>query len=109
MNMWDQIHRLQGRQMATLDRRMPFSVGRVENDSVELIIHGTSKERRIPRRELESAWQDLERRRSLTRAEIRERGHSEANPTYVIAILSELPGVTYRQRSLQLHLQSNDA
>ena len=106
MNIWGQIGRLSGCTLATLGRHKEFEVIKVTDTRVELLLHGTDKWRRVDRKRIEKAWQNLEREGSLSRDQI-QKDISPRSSAYLTAILAELPGVTYTLKPLTLQLGRN--
>ena len=96
MNLRHELEKLTGKTLATLDRQKRFDVLSVMPKQIMLYIQATGKERKMHWREIEPAWELLQREGQLTRITIRDR-FSEANPAYVAALLASLPGVTHRQ------------
>jgi len=94
MNLIEELRKLQGKRLTTLYQNKPFEVTQVSNNQ---IIIKTSKEaqRPIPLSEIARALNHLEKRKKLTRSEVKDLGYSEFNPAYVVAILASLPGVKH--------------
>jgi hypothetical protein len=103
MNLAVELKKLQGKRLTTLYQNKPFEINQVSNDQ---IILKTSKESRHPitMKEIRLAWNRLEKCKKLTRSEARDLGDSEINPTYVMAILASLPGVTHSLGPIILRL-----
>lgn len=95
MNLRQELEKLTGKTLATLDRHKRFDVLSVTPKQIMLYIHATSKERKVRWEEIEPAWELLQREGQLTRITIRDQ-FSEANPAYVAALLAALPSVTHR-------------
>jgi len=101
MNVWDEVKKLEGKTLKTLDWEKPFDIQDVLSNIVVIWIRSTKKERIIHWREIEESWNHLEEYRILTRTEIHKL-YSERNPAYVASILANLPGVTYHIRPITL-------
>ncbi len=103
MNLAVELKKLQGKRLTTLYQNKPFEINQVSNDQ---IILKTTKESRHPitMKEIRLAWNHLEKCKKLTRSEARDLGDSEINPTYVMAILASLPGVTHSLGPIILRL-----
>jgi hypothetical protein len=103
MNLAVELKKLQDKRLTTLYQNKPFEITQVSNDQ---IILKTSKESRHPitMKEIRLAWNHLEKCKKLTRSEARGLGDSEINPTYVMAILACLPGVTHSLGPIILRL-----
>lgn len=89
---WREVLKLRGKDLRTLAQKQVFSVLEVSNNNVFILVHSTNNRRDINRKEIEGAYKYLTKMKELTLKEIRNL-HSEANPTYVAAILSEIPNV----------------
>ena len=94
MDLTVELKKLQGKRLSTLYQNKPFEIIQVSSGQILL---KTSKEsqRPIPLKEITRAWSHLEKTKKLTRSEARDLGDSAINPTYVMAVLANLPGVTY--------------
>lgn len=101
---WDEIRKLKGRTLKTLDRQKPFTVVAVTYDKVTVIPQSTGKERPISREGVENAYRHLLVTGRLTLAEI-EKDYAPRNPVYVAAILAELPGVQYKVKPIRLSIE----
>lgn len=101
MNTWDEIKKLRGKTLRTLDQRKPFDVLDVSDHTVIIAPHKSHSERPISRDEVENAYRRLEAVGKLTRTEIRD-NFSEINPAYVAAMLAELPNVKHSVRPIRL-------
>jgi hypothetical protein len=100
MQCWDQIAKLKGQALKTLDHGHGFEILDVRPNSVILRV-STGKERRIRRIEIEPAFTEMAARYEITRVDIHKK-YSERNPAYVAAILASLPGVTHTKRPIHL-------
>jgi hypothetical protein len=67
---WNEVRKLRGRTLKTLDRQKPFSVASITHDKVFVIPQSTDKECPIPREGVENAYRHLIVTRRLTLAEI---------------------------------------
>ena len=92
---------LRGKTLHTLARKAPFTVRSVADDRLTVMIHSSKMERIITRSEIESAFNELWVSKEMSRNTIEDL-HSEANPTYVAALLAELPQVRYTKRPIKL-------
>ena len=101
MAIWSEFRKLQGKTIRTLDRRNPFDVSYVGQDTLIVTPQVSGKVRTINREIIESAFIELKTKGELSRSEIQDR-YSSFNPAYVAALLSELPGVSYRIRPIVL-------
>jgi len=95
MNLQAELENLTGKSLTTLSRQMSFDLLAVTPTHLLLFIQSSGKERKLRWKEIESAWQMLQRESQLTRVDIRD-NFSQANPAYVAALLAALPGVTHR-------------
>ncbi len=98
-----ELKKLQSKRLTTLYQNKPFEITQVSNNQ---IILKTSKESShpIPIKEIRLAWNHLEKCKKLTRSDARDLGDSEINPTYIMAILASLPGVTHSLGPIILRL-----
>lgn len=99
---WNEVQKLRGRTLKTLDRQKPFIVAAVTYNTVTVIPQSTGKERPISREGLENAFRHLMVTGRLTLAEI-EKDYAPRNLVYVAAILAEMPGITYKFRPIRLY------
>ena len=106
MNIWDELGKLEGKTLSTLDQRKPFDVLEVSAQGMIIRPHETDTERKIRRHEIEDAYRRLTAIGELTRSEIREE-FSKFNPAYVAAILAELPNVKYARKPIRLWVTGN--
>ena len=100
-NIWGEIQKLSGTTVRTLNRRKPFDIISVTEQSIIILPRATGKERTIQRIVVENAYRRLVVTGSLTRSDI-QKDFSEYNPAYVVAILAELPGVRYSRSPIRL-------
>jgi hypothetical protein len=96
---WRQIANDIPRQLETLDEHKPFEITSVTHETIELVV-STGQPRTLPRADIEQAWNELTQRRRIARDRVTEL--AEFNVAYVMAILAQLPGVSYKLRPLQL-------
>jgi hypothetical protein len=101
MNIWEEIKKLNGQTLKTLDRQKPFNILAVTDHVVLICPEETQTERPISRDEIEKAYRYLVTIGETTRTEIREK-FSEYNPAYVAAILASLPNVEHSTRPIRL-------
>jgi len=97
---WGEVAKLEGRELATLDREARFRVKGINEREVVLVLE-TGTEWKPPREQVERAWHELLRRGELPRTWIRDE-ISEYNAGYIAAILAALPGVTYQTEPIRL-------
>ena len=103
MDLIEELRKLKSTRLTTLYQNKPFQITQI---SITQIIIKTSKEPQhpIPLKEITRAWNHLEKHKKLTRSEARNLGDSEINPTYVIAILANLPGVKHSLEPIILQI-----
>ena len=101
MNIWTEIEKMSGQTLVTLDQHKPFDIVDVTDHVVIVRPHKTGVERKIPRDNIESAFQKLLALGQLTRSEIREE-FSNFNPAYVAAILAQLPNIKHSTKPIRL-------
>jgi hypothetical protein len=103
MDFWREVQSLVGRNLQTLDQGKPFEVILVKDGVVIVRVGSSGKERKIRRKQIEPAWNELIRRSVLARTTIRDQ-YSKFNPAYIAAILAALPGIEYTQKPIILRL-----
>ena len=101
MKIWDEIEKLKGQTLRTLDHRKPFDIVDVTEHDVIVRPHKSDIERQISRDAIENAAKRLLAVGQLTRTEVHAE-FSEFNPAYVAAILAELPNVKHSIRPIKL-------
>lgn len=101
MECWEEIHKLKARTLTTLDQGKPFDVVDVTERVVIVRPHAHGNERRVGRKRIEGAYNELMTKREITRGTIRAK-YSDFNPAYIAAILATLPGVTHATRPIRL-------
>jgi hypothetical protein len=94
MDLAVELRKLQGKRLTTLYQNKPFEITQVSTNQI-ILKTSTESQRPIPLKEIARAWNHLEKKKKLTRSEVRDLGYSEFNPAYVVAILASLPGVTH--------------
>jgi hypothetical protein len=104
-NIWVEIKKLQGKNLATLDRRQKFKVMQVLPSQI-IIETSTGASRNIPWNNVQQSWIELEKNGEITRTDIM-RLYSPFNPAYVAAILSNLPNVSHSVRPIVLKLSKS--
>jgi hypothetical protein len=104
MDCWNEIRKLKGKTLKTLDQGNPFDVVDVTEHVVIVRPHKNEIERRVPREQIEDACKEMVTRGEITRVDIRA-NHTEFNPAYVAAILAQLPGVSHTIRPIRLRYQ----
>ncbi len=99
--LWPNIASLNGLELKTLARGRPFDVVSVSSETVVLSPVISGVERKVPRTDLEEAFETLLQRRELTTLEIAEE-ISTFNATYISALLAALPDVAVCQGPVRL-------
>ena len=92
---------LRGKTFYTLGTRRPFLVKTVDEESLVIVPRSSGKERTITRSEIEGAFNELWISRELTLKFVGEL-HSEANPSYIVALLAQLPDVDFKVKPIRL-------
>ena len=105
MDLWKEIKKLEGKTLATLDKRKEFKMVKVLPNIV-VIETSTGTPRNIPWDNIQQSWRELEKTDEITRTDIMK-FYSPFNPAYVAAILSNLPNVSHRIRPVVLKLHKN--
>jgi len=75
MDLWDEVKKLQGKTLITLNWRRPFDVLEVLLDNV-IIRNSKGNERKIDFSAIQQSWNALEEKRTLTREEIQRCMHA---------------------------------
>ena len=101
------INSLLGEKLHTLDRGKPFTVDYL-NRNLIIITTSTGVSRNVPLEGTIDAYNHIQRRGTLTRAEIRENNYSDWNPAYIAAILASFPEIKYKIRPITLYLKLKD-
>lgn len=101
MNVWDEIKKLKGQTLRTLDRRKPFDVIEVDSNTVVILPRSTKIERPIRREGIETAYRRLMTTGQLTIKEIEEE-HTPRSQVYTATILAGLPDVHHSLRPTRL-------
>jgi len=99
--LWNEIKKLKGRTLHTLDRHKPFEIVAVTENTVIVLPHSTRKERPIPRAGIENTFRHLTVTGRLTLTEL-EKEYTPRNPVYTAAILAEIPGVKWFVKPIRL-------
>lgn len=108
MNCWNEIRKLKGKTLKTLDQGNPFDVVDLTDHSAIVRPHEHGIERTISRDEIENACKELMREGHITRTRIHE-SYSQLNPAYVAAMLAALPGVSHTTRPIRLRYQRGNS
>jgi hypothetical protein len=87
--LWEKIEGLVGNTIHTVGRNKSFHIIDVTNDKCIVRVESTGKLRTIQRVELEKALR-IGTVSSLNTSILRQKGASEANPAYVLAILKRI-------------------
>lgn len=101
MDIWKEVEKLVGESLKTLAQRKVFSIISMSNSSLTILVGSSKKERRVSRDEIIDSATHLFSYKKLSRMKIRD-SFSEANPAYVAAILSKLPGVLHFTSPIEL-------
>ncbi len=101
MDCWNEIRKLKGKTLKTLDHGNPFYIIDVRERRVVVSPHASGKPRPIPREHVEHAFRELVNRGEISRSDI-ETNYSPRNPAYVAAILASLPGITHVTKAIKL-------
>jgi hypothetical protein len=92
---------LRGKTLQTLGTNRPFTVKVVEENSLVVVPRSSGKERIITRSEIEGAFNELWISRELSLKSVGDH-HSEANPSYIVALLAQLPAVDFMTKPIRL-------
>ena len=99
-----ELKKLEGKTLYTLAQNKEFDVVKVSSKVVLTV--STGKSRPIPFWKFQKARYHLEEHKKLTLVEIRELEISDFNPTYIAAVLAEIPGVSVTKKPISLYLKS---
>ncbi len=103
MNLWNELKKLQGRTLRTLSQGKPFDILEVSNRDV-IVVTSNGKVRPVPLKKFERAFVHLERHKALSLVDIRHLGISNFHPTYIVAILANFSGVSYKIKPIVLRM-----
>ena len=101
-SLWSKIRQLEGSTLATLDQKKPFTITAVTADKITVMPQATEKERPLTRDEIEGAWLALVQRGELSLMDVKHE-FSDWSPVYIMAVLAEMPSVTYKIRPIVLY------
>lgn len=87
--MWNRVKILTGCTIYTVGRDKPFQIIEVTETKCTIRVGSTGKHRIIQKMEFEKAFR-VGASSSLTPSLLREKGASEVNPAYVVAILKHI-------------------
>jgi len=99
--LWDEIRKMNGLTLKTLDRRKPFDIVAVTENTITVLPLSTQKERPIPRAGIENAYRRLTVTGRITLKELEDE-FTPRNPVYTAAILAEMPGVKWYVKPIRL-------
>jgi len=102
-NLLTELKKLQGKPLHTLDQGKPFDVAEVSSKEIVLTI-STGKSRPVPFWKFQEAWNHLEKYKTLSLVEIRSLKISNFHPTYIAAVIANIPRVKFRKRPILLLL-----
>jgi hypothetical protein len=103
MDLTVELKNLQGKRLTTLYQNKPFEITQISNNQI-ILKTSTERQHPIPLKEITCAWNHLLKNKKITNSEVRDLGDSEFNPTYVVAILANLPGVKHKLGPIVLTL-----
>jgi hypothetical protein len=101
MNIWNYMYWQRGKKLRTLGRNRPFTVRSVGEVSLAVVPRSSGRERIITRSEIEGAFNELWISGELTLKTTAEH-HSEANASYIVTLLAQLPDVDCVQKPICL-------
>ncbi len=101
------INSLRGKELQTLGLKKPFIIDYLSSDII-LITTSSGASRNVPLEGTIDAYNHIQRRGTLTRAEIRENNYSDWNPAYIAAILASFPEIKYKTKPITLFLKPKD-
>ncbi len=106
MNVWNEIEKLKGQTLRTLDQHKPFEI--IEVDSSELVIlpRSTKISRPIRREGIETAYRHLITTGQLTIKESEEE-YTPRSQVYTATILAGLADVHHSLRPIRLWITRN--
>lgn len=104
MDFWAEIRKLKGKTLKTLDHGNPFDVLDVTDSAVIVRPHNPMDERRIQRKDIESAIKELVARGEITRQTIHQK-RPKRNSARIAAILAQLPNIEATSSPITLRIK----
>ena len=98
---WPNVVGLKGRTLRTLAQNKPFDILELSDHELIIRVGSSGRLRKIRRREIEGAYQELLQRGEISARDIQKR-HAPRNSAFVSAILAELPGVDHQVKPIRL-------
>ena len=92
---------LRGKTYYTLGTKRPFLLKSVDQNGLVIVPRSSGKERTITRSEIEGAFNELWISRELALKFVAEL-HSEANASYIVSLLAQLPNVDFEVKPIRL-------
>jgi len=106
MNIWEEIEKLNGQTLRTLDQRRPFDILSIDSTELVILPRSTKIERPIRREGIEAAYRHLIVTGQLTVKEIEEE-FTPRSQVYTAAILAELPDIHHSLRPIRIWITRN--
>lgn len=104
--MLERFKSMEGHIFTTLARGAKFEVLDVTQKDVLIHVFSTDNERVLFKKEIETAWEALERQGVLTQVEILDQGSRSS--AYIAKLFSELPGVSCTLHPITLRIQHKE-
>ena len=98
--MIEQLKRLEGKTLETLDHHKKFTIFTVDHRGILINVNSTQIDRQILKNQIEDSWEYLQKNGEMTAVYVLDQGCRSS--AYVVAILAEIPGVTYTIRPIRL-------
>jgi len=98
---------LTGKTFSTLSQNKTFKVLRINDSGIEIFVYSSKRERHISRREIDTAWDLLAAKGSVTGVEILNKVPSRSS-AYIATMFSKLDRVTYILNPIQLQYQNDN-
>ena len=101
MNIWDEIEKLKGQTLRTLDQHKLFEIIEVNSNELIILPRSTKISRPIRREGIEAAYRHLITTGQLTVKELEEE-YTPRSQVYTATILAGLPDVHHLLRPIRL-------
>ena len=101
LSCWAEVKKLVGLSLKTLAQHKLFDILAITENHLTIRPQSSGKKRRIHRKEIDKAFNELVVARELSRSDIEKR-FSPRNPVYVAATLAKIPGVSFSDKPITL-------
>jgi hypothetical protein len=104
LSCWAEVKKLVGLSLKTLAQHKLFDILAITENHLTIRPQSSGKKRRIHRKEIDKAFNELVAARELSRSDIEKR-FSPRNPVYVAAILAEMPDGSFSDKPITLRYE----